>query len=259
MQKLFLMPLYLVLTAVSANAQYVWIIPKAGISLSSQSFKTPSGSNPVSKYLANPVFGVALEYGLSNENRFSIQPELYYFTKGSVQNQDTAYKTFDGSYAETNKFTFKYNALELPILFKFSIGDVDEHRLSFLTGPSFSYLLGGKYEEVFHSVDISSDYPKGYVTDTTYNSKITFGSVNISRTSPYSPGKIDANRFSIGWQFGIAGNIKFGPGSVMADLRYSTQISNFNKKDGFNYTNVGAAKINYFMISFGYMIPLDGK
>ena len=103
MKKLLLIAV-LAVGFVSANAQKVELIPKAGISINRQDI-----SGKKTKVGFQGGMGVNITTGLKN---FSVQPELNYVQKG------TKIKGVDG------KSTYKFNYLEVPVLAKYSFGPV---------------------------------------------------------------------------------------------------------------------------------------
>jgi hypothetical protein len=242
MKKLFFFVLLCFIVNITAKAQYIWLIPKAGFSMSTQNFKnSDTYYDNKSKYISSMLLGAAVEYGFTNQNRLAIQPEIYYLQKGSQQ-----VSTYVFSATEQFKNTYRYSYLELPVLFKYSLGDVDEKRLSFFSGPSFGYLLSGKYKNEYSGSD-GNDVREG---------KIKIGDESSTNgTDIY----MNANRLALSWQLGVSGNMKFGFGSLIAELRYGKGLSNFFKKSSNDYTNYGSSPINNFAFTVGYMIPLDSN
>ncbi|MCC7466526.1 MAG: PorT family protein, partial [Saprospiraceae bacterium] len=81
--------------------------------------------------------GIPVEIRLSKW--FALQPELLFATHGAFQD-----KTTKDQLLETRFYrTFQMNALELPILAKFSVGS-EKFRVSAFLGPSIGLGLGGK-------------------------------------------------------------------------------------------------------------------
>ncbi|WEA00641.1 porin family protein [Mucilaginibacter sp. SJ] len=104
----------------SAKAQTVDIIPKAGISITTQSASALQGEKSTAGFTGGIAFDIH-----AGKSGFSFQPEINYVSKGTkLKNVSKAYN---------------FNYLELPFLAKYSFNMfyVD-------AGPSIAMQLGGK-------------------------------------------------------------------------------------------------------------------
>ncbi|MFV0529812.1 MAG: porin family protein [Flavobacteriales bacterium] len=110
----------LIMGAIGVNAQSLEIIPKAGINIASQAIK--GASNEKSKVGFQGGVGLNI---LTGAGGFSVQPELNFVSKG------TSFKT------RGKKENYNLNYLELPVLAKYSFGQVYVN-----AGPSIGFLLG---------------------------------------------------------------------------------------------------------------------
>lgn len=149
--------------ALSVKAQQVEIIPKAGISIASQSVK--GEANGKGKVGFQGGLGVNIFTGIKG---FSIQPELNYVSKGA------SYKN------STGKSKYNLNYLELPVLAKYSFGPMYVN-----AGPSLGLKLGQNNQAKAALGDLK---------------KIDFGvQMGLGVAIPAGPGKfIVGGRYALG-------------------------------------------------------------
>ncbi|ASE63357.1 porin family protein [Chryseobacterium indologenes] len=96
------------------------LIPKAGITIATQSIKSMDGEKSKTSFQAG--LGVNIQTGLQN---FSVQPEVNFISKG------TRIKNHFGNQ------TYNFNYIEIPVLAKYSFGPVYVN-----AGPSIGFLVG---------------------------------------------------------------------------------------------------------------------
>ncbi|AYZ37729.1 PorT family protein [Chryseobacterium indologenes] len=96
------------------------LIPKAGITIATQSIKNMDGEKFKTSFQAG--LGVNIQTGLQN---FSVQPEVNFISKG------TRIKNHFGNQ------TYNFNYIEIPVLAKYSFGPVYVN-----AGPSIGFLVG---------------------------------------------------------------------------------------------------------------------
>lgn len=96
------------------------LIPKAGITIATQSIKNMDGEKSKTSFQAG--LGVNIQTGLQN---FSVQPEVNFISKG------TRIKNHFGNQ------TYNLNYIEIPVLAKYSFGPVYVN-----AGPSIGFLVG---------------------------------------------------------------------------------------------------------------------
>ncbi|HEX8532430.1 MAG TPA: porin family protein [Cytophagales bacterium] len=120
MKRTFLLLACILTLGTVAQAQ-VSIIPKGGITLSNINFDQ---DYPGQKSRLGYVAGLGLNFPITSDNFFSIQPELLYIQQGT--------KLTAGSYG--------LNYAQLPLLLKINFGG-EGFPIYVNAGPSFGYLL----------------------------------------------------------------------------------------------------------------------
>ncbi|WP_409149863.1 porin family protein [Sphingobacterium sp. BS-2] len=150
--------------AIKVNAQSLEIIPKAGISVSSQMIKDVNGE----KFKVGFQGGVGFNIS-TGKGGFSVQPELNFLSKGMA---------IKGTGAKKEKFNLNY--LEIPVLAKYSFGPVYVN-----AGPAIGLKLG-------ESKAIKKEY--GAIK------KIDFGvQLGAGVALPAGPGKVIVDaRYALG-------------------------------------------------------------
>ncbi|MEK6782771.1 MAG: porin family protein [Bacteroidota bacterium] len=128
MKKLILLLSFLGIVSISFGQ----FIPKVGITGSDITYVY---SNTTFKPKFGFLLGVAYNKALG-KSRFSIQPELLFVQKGAIEN----YTDIDNNL----KIETRLNYLEIPILFKYSIGKAKRFYLT--AGPSLGIVIGGHTE-----------------------------------------------------------------------------------------------------------------
>ena len=166
-----------------------------------------------------------LNIGLASQFRvnefLAVAPEFGYTQRG--------YLVEYGSGGETN---IRYDYLNAPILFRLSFGTILKAYVN--AGPTFGYLLGGKYksEGDIAGINVSVDR------------KINFDSDGSQ------PGDIDANRLEVGGAIGGGIMLDTEGGTFLIDLRYTqgfTNIGNVEETDSYKNKVVGVSLI--------YLVP----
>jgi hypothetical protein len=120
MKRTFLLLAFILTLGTVAQAQ-VSIIPKGGITLSNINFDQDL---PGQKSRMGYVAGLGLNFPITSDNFFSIQPELLYIQQGT--------RLTAGSYG--------LNYAQLPLLLKINFGG-EGFPIYVNAGPSFGYLL----------------------------------------------------------------------------------------------------------------------
>ncbi len=120
MKKSFLFFALLLMLGTAAQAQ-VSLIPKGGITLSNVNFDQDLAGQ---KSRLGYVAGLGVNFPLTSDKFFSIQPELLYIQQGT--------RATDGD--------FNLNYVQLPLLVKINFG-MENLPIYVNAGPSFGYLL----------------------------------------------------------------------------------------------------------------------
>lgn len=154
--------LVLLFTAYSVNAQ-LGIGVRAGINFSNiSSNAVTQGFEPES--VVGTAFAIPIEIRMSE--KFAIQPEILYHTKGSTSKASLLGVTFSSK--------TELNYIEIPVLAKAQLGS-DVFGLNFLLGPSIAYAMSGKITTsglgLSGSVDVfdENDDKEFYVSRTDFN------------------------------------------------------------------------------------------
>ena len=129
MKKLILLLSFLGIISIS----FAQFIPKVGMTVSDITY---AYSNITLEPNFGFLFGVAYNKALG-KNRFSVQPELLFVQKGA---KNKYYTDIDNNF----KIEYRINYLEIPILFKYSIGKAKRFYLT--GGPSLGIVIGGHTE-----------------------------------------------------------------------------------------------------------------
>jgi hypothetical protein len=179
-----------------ANAQEVKFGAKAGLNISTITGGYLSGTSKTGFH----VGGLA---EIKLNDKFAIQPELLYSTKGA------SYNFFGFGFGVNEKEDITLSYIDLPIMAKYFVIE----RLSIEAGPQIGFLMaakGPKYNEVNDTTD-----PKGDVKDA-YNST------------------------DFGFNIGAGYELKQG---IMFQARYSLGLSDISKSiaDEINYKDKNAA------------------
>lgn len=202
--------------SLTATAQM--FIPKAGLTLSTVNFEIESSGSGYDESINSATgFAVGVGYSFGLGSMFSIQPELLFIQKGWNYNE-----TYDdgGSYSYEYDETAHLNYIELPVLFKVSLGP-DNLKFHINAGPSVGFGIGGKFKEKYNE-DYFGD-PYSYSEDV----KIKFGDMpdNYDGTDYYIDNSID-----FGLQIG--GGVTIAE-KIIIDIRYGLGLSDlFDEADG---------------------------
>ena len=175
--------------------------------------------------------GVMLNFDVTGDGFFSVQPELLYSQKG-FENKPTEYNnTIAGiGYKEKREGKVNYNYLDLPVLLKINAGG-----LYFEGGPQVSYLLS------------SNNATKTTRTNTLTDKTETLDSQNKNDVS-------GLKRTELGYAAGLGYQAENG---LSLGLRYTGAFSDFVKSDNGTYFNgdLRNARHSAFQLSLGYLIP----
>lgn len=187
---------------------------------------TEQGTTSGSGTLTSPTGGVLFVFPLTN--RFSIQPEINYVTKGGKTKFDFRVYTYSFS-AESS---VKINYLEIPVLGKFNFHQ-QTFDLNLFAGPSIAYGISG----------------------VTYFSSTTNGITNTDKqTINFKNDQI--NRVDVDLNFGMGATFPLGINSVFFDFRYQFGISNM-ASPGSTSTNPINSKSSAIIIQAGISFPLS--
>jgi len=217
----------LVLVMYSLFAQT--IIPRAGVTLSSSSYKPYNDFAEKSNQQLLTGFTVGVGYDVFINDRFSLQPEINFIQKGQKR-EDIAYPD---NYEYKMKSEYRYNYLEVPVLVKVKFGGLTKFYVS--AGPSVAVGLGGQYK-------FSSTF-SGMPLDEDVTSKIKFA----DKPADYDGDDIYVeNRIDAGIQLGAGALIL---GKVSVDIRYGYGLTDlykdYNSKNNVLQFSIGVP-INLF-------------
>ena len=227
--------------------------PRLGLNLSTVSNSgTPSGFNQGTKSIVGVQVGGTLSLGLTEKLAF--QPSLLYSQKGmestatETDRSETPYIT-----TVTASVTTKFNYLELPLNFVYTVGGAEGFQL--FAGPYVAAGLGGSGS---YKVNLSSDNPNlapfagsypGSVT-VEYGDKQNDNSTLGGGTSTSPTITVTARRFD----FGLNAGLGYRVGPFQAQLGYGLGLANFvpNDPDGVDtgsksYHRVFQLSANYFL------------
>ncbi|HRO07730.1 MAG TPA: porin family protein [Saprospiraceae bacterium] len=136
------------------------------------------------------------------KNGFAFRPELNFTQKGFITDIKATevdifgIKTSLGAKAKT-----RYNYLDLPLLFKYSMGN-NLAKAYIIAGPTFGYAMNGHIRPVANLI-LQVNLPK----------------VNLPLDGDYY------QRFEVAATIGGGGEVKAGPGKIFADVRYNAGIT----------------------------------
>ncbi len=206
---------------IKVNAQ-VSIGPKVGFNWAMITDTTSAGFKGV---LTNGThFGAVINYAIND--KYSIQPEIIYSSKGSEQ------QTEDGAYYQ--KFSTSY--IEIPILVKRTFGK-KAFKGFVNAGPYFGYWTAGKY--------LWND-PEGI-----YDMNYKFEEIDLGTT------KLKDNRLDIGINVGGGLLYAVGPGNFMLDARFGYGLTNINKYSGDKLPGWINKHNRVLSVSVGYLFNLN--
>ena len=223
-------------------AQQIYLLPKAGISISNVDYKKeitkldPYGINiegTYNYYGRNSILGVSggmgIEIGLTKNNSFAIQPEISFLQTGIK---------FGGN------SIFKINYLEIPLLVKYTLS-LNKFKIFVNAGPSFGFGVGGKYKH---------EYSGG-----TYTHKIIF-------KNPKENDIIIQSKTDFNLQIGGGIGYQVGKYYVWIEGRYGkgyTRTNSYNNsmppkgyiKEPYDWTFYN----RFVMVNAGIAIPLTNR
>jgi hypothetical protein len=133
-----LLVIMLALFATSAFAQVKFGV-KGGINLSSANIEMDGEKESYDSKLG-PLFGAFAEFQLSE--KFAFMPELVYSMEGGKSDMKYS-ENWEGSEVSISlEDDFKLNYLNLPLLFKFKVGN----GIGLYAGPQIGFLLSAEYK-----------------------------------------------------------------------------------------------------------------
>lgn len=216
--------LFIFLTILFAES-YAQFFPKVGLTGTTTSSDNPNGDLK-EKLKAGFLLGAGYQLSFGN---FVVQPELMFIQKGTTK--ETSVQGPIANISEKEKITINY--LELPVLFKYSLGP-DALRIFLSAGPSFAVGLGGK-----GSYEGSIDLGNGPVSES-YDFKVKFE----NEPEGYEGNDLYIkNKTDVGLQMG--GGLVLAR-KLMVDLRYGLGFSDWG-----NETNT---KNRVFQLSVGVLL-----
>jgi len=150
--------LIICLAAVSAgvSAQSVNFGLKAGLNLSTMRI-SPGDPDYTTSNKSGYHLGVVADISLQN---FSLQPGLYYITKGQKFSGQSAFYGGDGFGTITEKGTVRLDYLELPVNLIYNLKVAPDVKIYFGAGPYLGYGLSGKTQAAFSSDNMSGTFEK---------------------------------------------------------------------------------------------------
>jgi hypothetical protein len=166
--------------------------------------------------------GIPLVFKISD--KFSIQPEINYVSKGADFGQNLGFISYDIKY--------KINYIEIPVLAKLSLHD-KKFDFNLLAGPSIAYGLKAKIHSELKSLfgnnttDSTLDFKKNYL-----------------------------NRTDVCLNFGAGFSYPLGVQTIFLDIRYQVGLSNLDTYDAPANSGNPAIHTSGFMISGGILFPL---
>lgn len=207
MKKLFLTTTAILFAAISAFAQ-AQIGLRAGANWATIDDGTDAPDGVERPWRPGIMLGLASSFHLT-EN-FAIAPELIYSQRGFIEEGTSI---TDGEIFDTEN---RYNFIELPVLFRLSFGDVLKGYVN--AGPTFSYFLGGKENDI----DVSFD--------------------DLD----------EENRLEIGGSIGAGVQLDTEAGSFLIDLRYTRGFTDAYKDISTNRENFKHQLISTSLI---FLVP----
>ncbi|SHI29631.1 Outer membrane protein beta-barrel domain-containing protein [Hymenobacter daecheongensis DSM 21074] len=198
----------------SAQAQ-VRLGLKAGANYSNLSGDLTNEDRYESKF--GPHGGLMVNFDVTGDGFFSVQPELLYSQKG-FQYADNKFTIANNTY--TYKGKVNYNYLELPVMLKINAGG-----LFFEAGPQVGYLMS--------------------VND---NVETTLNGQPQSKSNTYT--NLDnTNRVELGYAAGLGYQSEAGP---LVGLRYNGGLSKYGKSDA-PANDFNNARNSAIQLYVGYM------
>ena len=142
--KKIILTIIAVFTLITVNAQFG---AKAGINHAKF-----SGDIDATSFITGFQVGILYEYKVSDQ--FSLQPEIYYSTQGS-EDDDAGDLDLD--------FDYKVNYLNIPIMAKYYLSS--DGGFNFQAGPQFGLLLSGTLNQTGSTseIDIKDDLKSLYI------------------------------------------------------------------------------------------------
>lgn len=206
--------LFLLLTASVTVVSAQKLIPRAGVTIASNSF---DGAGIDGDYDTKSITGftVGVGYNFSISPVFSIQPELNFIQKGSQQEVSFEFIEDGFNYSINSKAKSTINYLEVPVLARAEFGS-EKTKFFVQAGPSIAYGLGGKSKLTFTLDDGEDRYTESE------SGKVKFGDQPEDYDGPDA--YID-NRLDFGVQVGAG--VTFLE-KISLDLRYGLGLSDLD-------------------------------
>lgn len=220
---------------------------RIGISANNVDRNPLEPNEPTPEVRPGVQLGIPVEIRLNNW--FAIQPELLFTTHGAFQD-----KTTKDLLTETRFYrTFQLNALELPVLAKFSAG-TEKFKLSAFIGPSIGLGLGGKlYTRV-----------TGVIKD-------PFGNILLSQTleasqkvvfrgNNYDQAKLSDDEFAVepvnlNLHLGLGLQFQTGRANLFLDGRLMAGLSDLDPESSAETTNATLHSIRAGL-NVGVLVPI---
>jgi len=203
------------LCASSAHAQGIKLGLKAGANYSNLAGDLANEDRYESKF--GPHGGLMVNFDVTGDGFFSIQPELLYSQKG-FKYSDTEVVFLGNKYTNTGKVN--YNYLDIPIMLKINAGG-----LFFEAGPQIGYLLS-----------VSNNVKE------TFNGQVRNNTTNYDNLD-------NVQRTELGYAAGLGYQSESGP---MLGLRYNGGLSKYGKKNAPN-NDFNNARNSALQLYVGYM------
>ena len=235
MKKIFILITSLAAGFTAANAQIVRIAPEIGVNFSDLNTQYSDRSYDNSLKPGLKVGGVV---DISLSRYFSIQPGLFYSSKGAEEDYVSYRSTNNTTTRDETQYRYRIDYLEMPMNFQVKFGHSRHGRYFVGAGPYLGYALGGRAKQTSGSVTafngggvVSHDQSSGY-------------SLNIGD----NPNTDDITRWDAGVNFNVGYLFR---GGTFIRANYGQGLVNvLPGGDDNNYVrNWG------FGLSLGFMIP----
>lgn len=193
---------------------------RGGLNLSNIALQNKTSTSPESNTKTGTSSGIVVNYGFSD--RLSAQVELLYARKGCKYHDVVLATTYDAK--------VKLNYFEIPILFRYSIGNENKVQAFVNAGPYLGFRLKALYEQTSTTTIFGST--------TTRNSSTDFTN--------------DVHNTDIGLNGGIGVNYALELGKLFTEIRYGYGLTNVNK----TVTNNVTEHNSNLQFIFGFMYPI---
>jgi hypothetical protein len=239
--------LIVLFSAISISGSAQTFFPKAGVTFSQIGYSDLSGNKHLyNQFQAKPRIGftVGIGFNIPINEHYSVQPELSFVQKGTIAGVEGGpsrggdYKTVVSWEHTVN---IKINYLELPFLFKYSVGD--KRKFFVIAGPSLSLGLGGTISDSYRTI-----YEDGTTDGRPVRGKVRFFGADWQLT--YADEGFD-NFYDIGLNLGGGMHVAK---QIMIDVRYNHGFVNLYAPEGSSANNSKNRSVQ-FTVGIPIQIP----